>query len=339
MLLCFIFRSPQGVYNKKPQHLFEVDRRLLTASDSTASDSSHVSFNLSGFKDGTKKRAIFFPNWTTKFPTHEECTHCHESLFLAFRDRDHHPVLACPICGRLFLSNGTAKILTQIRKTFQNKNRECMSYFKRPRESRDVSQPINPTKKNSGEDSNQLGLLQSQHNPLKSNGEKEEVENKKYNSQWQSRSYLLPLQTGSVNLKVKNKNIARKELGFKEPDSSIQNKELELKESEQERPKKYQLRFHIDIVETRRHVLDVLDIVVELYPYICQRSQEGPTLTFQADSFVNKELIKTILEIVGYLCNFNLTYKQLPNYNKLSSRDIKILLTVLHRLGQKWETH
>jgi len=336
--LCFIFGSPQGVYNQEPQHISEVDRRLLTASDPTASDSSYVRFELGGFLEGTKKRTIFFPYWTKSFPTDEECTHCHKPLFLAFRDPDRHPVLACQICGRLYLSKGTAKILTQIQKAFQTNSHRPFSVFEKPRKPRNVSQSASPAKNISQQGSNQLVLQQSKPNSLKSNGEEEKMEFKEKNSQWHSGSYFLAQQTGATDSNVKTKNVEKEELLFEELDSSIQNKELELEDSELGCQKKYQMKFHIDIAETRRQVLDVLDIVIEVIPNLCQCSQQGPTLTFQANSSVSKELVKTLLEIVGGLCNFNLTFKQPPIYDKLSSRDVEILLMALHRLGQKWVT-
>jgi len=305
---------------------------LLTTSDPSARDSSLVRFELGGFFEGTKKRTILFPNWTKKFPTDEECTHCHKPLFLAFRDPDRHPVLTCLICGRLYLSKETAKILTQIQKAFQTNSHRPLSVFEKPREPESVSQSANPVKYISWQGSNQRDLQ-------KSNGEEKEVESKKKNSQWQSGSHFLALQTGQVDSNVKKKSLEREELVFEEPDSSIQNTKLELENSEQGRPKRYQLKFHIDIAETRRQVLDVLEIVIKVFQNFCQCSQQGPTLTFHADSFVNKELVKTLLEIVGELCNFNLTFKQPPNYDKLSSRDVEILLMALHRLGQKWETN
>lgn len=312
---------------------------MLIASDPSARDSSLVRFELGSYLEGTKKRTIIFPNWTTNFPTDEECTHCHKPLFLAFRDPDRYPVLACQICGRLYLSKGTAKILTQIRKTFQNNSRGPLSFFEMPRELQGVSQSAKPAKYNSWQGSNQLVLLQSKTNSLKSNGEEEEMESKEKNSQWRSGSYFLTLQTGAADSNTKNKNFEREELVFEEPDSSNQNKDLKLEDPEQGRHKRFQLKFKIDIAETRRLVLNALEIVVELFPNMCQCSQYGPTLTFQAKSSVSKVLVKTLLEIVGDLCNFDLTFDQPPNYDKLSHRDVEILLMALHRLGQKWETN
>lgn len=337
MALCI--DSPQGVYNQAAQQISEVDGRLLTTRAPFASGSSQVNVNSSDFQDGSKKRALIFPNWTKKFPTDEECTHCHVSLSLAFRDLDHHPVLACPLCRRVYLSKGTAKILSQVRKAFQTNSCEVMSDDERLQDPQGGSQSSNLPKNMSWQDSNHIGLLQPLQTPLKSNGDKEEkVEFKKNNSRWQPGPHFLALQTGPANSSGKTKNIEREELDSMELTSGIQNDEVDLGESEQGYRRRYQLKFHIAIAEIRRQVLDVLGIVGELYPNLCQCLQHGSTLIFEADSAISKDLVKTLLEIVGDLCHFHLTFKQPPNYEILSSRDVKILLTALHQLGQKWET-
>ena len=81
--------------------------------------------NLKGFLG---KKAIF-PEGTEKLETHEECNQCKEPLFFAFRKSDHHPVLACVMCDRLYLSKATTELLTRAKNELTMNEDEKRSLF------------------------------------------------------------------------------------------------------------------------------------------------------------------------------------------------------------------
>jgi len=65
------------------------------------------------FESSFKLGRAIFPDWTHEIPSTHICSHCQQPLFLAFRETDNRPVLACALCARLYLSKATKSLLIQ----------------------------------------------------------------------------------------------------------------------------------------------------------------------------------------------------------------------------------
>lgn len=272
--------------------------------------------------EGTKsfrvKRALF-PDGTEKINTHEECTHCEAPLFLAFRDSDFHPVLACASCGRLYLSKETTKILARAREKLEKNGNEPLFSTKPNGRQNAVSQAKNEPESSLWWGATPFSRRPSTHKIRTLVNRDNMRSSTELKPGWQAASQLLSSQLTGMN---SSRN------GIVPP------------ESEKEHTKFYELKFDIDMAETRIRILDALLIVNEVFPNQCWVSQQNHTLTFRATSAVKKELVKTILQIVGHLCGFKLTFMQEPDYEALRTNPeyAQHLLTILMRLGQKWET-
>jgi len=267
------------------------------------------------------KKAIF-PEGTEKLDTHEECNQCNEPLFFAFRKSDLHPVLACVICGRLYLSNVTKKLLTRARNELIMNEDEKSSLFSFQLD-KNTDGYSQTTKKKVELRLDEIPVILSEHGSgIKENtgaGNKIPENSPELNVGWQPASHFLSSQS-----KLTLSETSRTETGLKE----LKNVHSTF----------YELNFQIDDTDTRARIFDALLSINEVYSNQCWVSQRNQTLMFRAKLSVKKDLVKIILLIVGQLCGFNMQFGQEPNYKLLKENPAHLtnLLAVLKHLGQTW---